>query len=1047
MYQNYLVSITTSFKVYNASAGSGKTFTLVKAYLKLLLQSKHSDSFRNILALTFTNKAVGEMKTRIIETLKQFSDEAILTEPNSIFISIVNELEANPKNIHIASKNILQNILHNYAAFDISTIDRFTHKVIRTFAFDLKIPLNFEVELDTDSLLTEAVDSLISKAGTDKALTKVLVDFAIEKADDDKSWDISYDFNKISKLLVNENDAPFLEFFKNKTLKDFKQLKLILNSKMAICGKTIVEKAQVSLKLIEECGLQFDDFTRSSLPKHFESLANNRLDIKFDNNWQIDIENTLLYPSRVSPDIASIIEDIKPQLIIAFLETKQLAFEYKFYKNFYRNLTPLSVLNAINSELIKIKDDSNVLLISEFNNIIHKEIKNQPTPFIYERLGEKFKHYFIDEFQDTSKMQWENLIPLIDNRISSEAGSAMLVGDAKQAIYRWRGGRAEIFMELFNKATRPFIIEQEVIPLKFNYRSCKSIVKFNNAFFSHLSSFAFADDTHKDLYLLAAQKEHIETDGYVNIEFLQFEEGDDRDILYPEAVKQIINQSIANGFQLSDICVLVRKKKEGVVIADYLSQYNIDIISSETLLINGSPKVRFVTNLLKLSTQPENNELKADVLYFISDLLGIKEKHTFLQEGLVKTFDELRELFAIHELDFNFNTVLQLSLYDAVEYIVRAFALVKTSNAYVQFYLDTVLDYSQKQSSSIIDFLAYWEKKKDLLSITIPDGGNAVQIMTIHKSKGLEFPVVIFPYADLNIYREKEPKIWFPINGDEFNGFSHALLNYNKDLAELGDVGNYLHNKHQSSLELDNINLLYVTLTRAIEQLHIISKKDLDSKGNEKLNDYSGLFINHLKTIGVWSDTKNVYAFGKPKKQMIHVKHKRSVLTPSRFISNNNSINIVTTSGNLWGTEQEQAIEKGNLIHYLLSKIQTAADIDFVLNDALTEGLIDNDQKNQLNATIHTIVNHSQLQIYYTDDVLIYNERDIISSNGTIVRPDRLVINKSEQAILIDYKTGTFNKKHEQQLITYADIIHSMKIPVIKKILVYINNDIDIKEI
>src|SRR5690606_8881369 len=214
-----------SFTIYNASAGSGKTFTLVKEYLKILFRSNTPSYFKNILAITFTNKAVAEMKERIIETLKQFSEPSIINTPNNLFKIICEDLKMPPEIVHEKSKKLLNLIIHNYAAFDISTIDGFTHKLIRTFAYDLKLPLNFEVELDQDALLNEAVDSLIAKAGTDKALTQVLVDFAIEKADDDKSWDVAYDFNKIAKLLVNENDLPFIDSIKDKTLDDFKTLK------------------------------------------------------------------------------------------------------------------------------------------------------------------------------------------------------------------------------------------------------------------------------------------------------------------------------------------------------------------------------------------------------------------------------------------------------------------------------------------------------------------------------------------------------------------------------------------------------------------------------------------------------------------------------------------------------------------------------------------------------------------------------------------------------------------------------------------------------
>ena len=253
-----------SFTIYNASAGSGKTFTLVKSYLKILFRSNKLEQFKRILAITFTNKAVSEMKERVIETLKQFSNKTILTNPNTMFNSICEELEITPEALHEKSEVLLNTIIHNYAAFDISTIDGFTHKLIRTFAHDLKLPLNFEIELDQDALLNEAVDRLIAKAGTDKVLTNVLIDFALEKADDDKSWDVSYDFNKIAKLLVNETDIPYIETFKNKTLDDFKALKKQLKQDILETELIITETANSVLNLIKDSGLSFQDFSKDA---------------------------------------------------------------------------------------------------------------------------------------------------------------------------------------------------------------------------------------------------------------------------------------------------------------------------------------------------------------------------------------------------------------------------------------------------------------------------------------------------------------------------------------------------------------------------------------------------------------------------------------------------------------------------------------------------------------------------------------------------------------------------------------------------------------
>ena len=1039
-----------SFTIYNASAGSGKTYTLVKEYLKILFQSNHPKKIKHILAITFTNKAVAEMKNRIVKTLKQFSDEAILESQNSMFELICKELNMDAKTLHKKSENLLNTIIYNYASFDISTIDGFTHKLIRTFAYDLKLPLNFEVELDQDTLLNEAVDSLIAKAGTDEKLTKILVDFTIEKADDDKSWDVAFDFNKIAKLLVNEDDIPFIETLKDKTLDDFKELKTQLKKEATTLKLSIVQNAQNTLNLIKESRLDFNDFSSAYLPKHFKKLSDKNFNISFGNKWQEDIESKTLYPKRVADDIALIIEQIQPQLATAFYETQQAVFRFKFLKAFYNNVTPLSVLNAINKELSGLKTEQNKMLISEFNSLISKEIKNQPTPFIYERIGEKFDHYFIDEFQDTSKMQWNNLIPLIDNSLSTEKGSVLLVGDAKQAIYRWRGGKAEQFIDLFDKKETPFQVNQKVKNLKYNYRSFKEIVHFNNRFFKFLATKVFSKKQYEVLYKNANQNTFIQEDGYVDLTFLEIEKEDNRDELFSESVLNTIQKCLKNNFELNDICILVRKKKEGIAVANFLSQHDIPIISSETLLINNSPKVAFINDLLALLIWPKNKEIKISILNYLSSLFCIENKHEFFSNHINLSLSGLFKSFKAFNIDIKHANLLELPLYDLAETIVRSFNLIKTSNAYVQFYLDIVLDFSQKRGSDISGFLNYFEKKKDSLSIISPKGQNAVQIMTIHKSKGLEFPVVIFPYADLDIYAQREPKEWFALNEEIYNGFSHTLLNYNKDFEHYGEEGNRIFIKHKSEQELDNINLLYVTLTRAIERLYVISKKDISPKGVVNTKKYSGLFIEYLKEINLWNDTQLNYSFGNPKRGVQNIQVKNKMVIQQEFISTNKkdqTIKIVTKSGLLWDTLQQEAIEKGNLIHNIMSEIKTKEDVDFVVSDFLNTFSINMEQFLTLKHIVTNIVSHPMLQNYYTSDFRIYNEQDIITKEGMILRPDRVVVNSQNEATIIDYKTGAEDKRHEQQLLLYQDVLEDMKIKVKKKFLVYINKAIEVKQI
>ena len=1049
----------TPFTIYNASAGSGKTYTLVKDYLRLLFQSKSRLAFRNILALTFTNKAVGEMKVRIIDMLKAFSEEKIINNPNDMFRDLANELDTAPKDLHYKSKVLLETIVHNYAAFDISTIDKFNHKLIRTFAFDLKLPVNFEVELDTASILSKAVDQLIDKAGRNNELTKVLVDFAIEKTDDDKSWDISYDFNAIAQLLVKENDLAYLNELKDKSLDDFKTLKLNLQKQSKLLTDQVIEVAKGVLTLIAESQLEHNDFASSYLPKHFIKLSEKPLNVSFATQWQISlVEGGAIYPKRVTPEVSGTIEGIRAQLVDAFLNTKTALFQIKFLRNALKNITPLSVLSAISKTLQEIKDEDDILLISEFNAIINTEIKEQPAPYIYERIGEKFKHYFIDEFQDTSKLQWENLIPLINNVVSEEnlkgeTGTAMLVGDAKQAIYRWRGGRAEQFINLYNKTTKPLAIAQVVETLPDNYRSHKTIVEFNNTFFNHIADVSFANPTHQQIYKNATQNIIIDKTGFVELTFLNTQD-EDKNSLQCEAVLKTINKAESSGFKKKDICIIVRKKKEGFAIAEYLSDQGIAIISSESLLLKNAPEVQFIHQIITLSLQPQNDAIKTDLLNFIAEnKLQLEDTHAFYEHLVHLKNNSFFEKLNAFGFSFNYREFLQRPIYEAIESIIRGFELNKTSNAYLQFYLDEVFDYSQKYNASFQGLLEYWERKKDTLSIVSPSGKEAIEIMTIHKSKGLEFPVVIFPYANQDIYFDMNPKIWFPVDKEKFNGFSHLYINLNKDLESFNDLGNEIYTNYRSQLELDSLNLLYVVLTRAIEQLYIISEYDVNQKtGNEKLTHYSGLFINYLKAIGRWTDDDMEYSFGEDQrtsedkvKEEQHITIEQGQLISTRKEDHN--LNIITNSGYLWDTAQEKAIERGDLIHSIMALITTSADVESALNHFLSLGIINAIQYDELKNVINRIINHEQLNSYFDAHHTIYNEKDIISKNGKLFRPDRVVVNANNEAIIIDYKTGLQDSKHKEQLYDYQYILEEMDFKVIKKVLIYINDDILIKEL
>src|SRR5690606_26500123 len=439
----------TAFTIYNASAGAGKTHTLVKEYLKILLgYSNKDDAYRNVLAITFTNKAVNEMKSRIISCIYAFTLTDIPKKEYQLLEQIIAETHFTEAYIREKSKRILKNIIHNYAGFDISTIDKFTHKVIRSFAFDLNLPFHFEVSLDTEALLQEAVDAIIAKAGIDEELTKLLIDFSISKADDDKSWDVTNELMDIGRLLLNENNKQELEAFEDVDMQTFLTLKNWLHEQINQLNNEAATLAKNALELLENNDVDLKSFSGGYFPKHLMGIV----DGNFNNTNKKYYLPEDIKINKTAKD-KEVIEQLIPLLLSTTGKIYSLYGKIYFYEAFLKNLVPLSLLNSISNEIKRIQDEQQILSISQFNRIIYDELKNQPAPFIYERLGEKYRHFFVDEFQDTSQMQWQNLVPLIDNALSGQddygkEGSLMIVGDPKQAIYRWRGGKAEQFIEL-----------------------------------------------------------------------------------------------------------------------------------------------------------------------------------------------------------------------------------------------------------------------------------------------------------------------------------------------------------------------------------------------------------------------------------------------------------------------------------------------------------------------------------------------------------------------------------------------------------------------
>lgn len=1030
----------SSFKIYGASAGSGKTYALAKEYLKLLLSNDSPVSFRQILAITFTNKAVDEMKTRILENLYAFGKSSIAPKQLPLFQELCQELSLTEDQLRQKSKVVLKRILHNYSFFEVSTIDKFNHKLIKTFARDLRLSQNFEVELDTDLLLEESVGRLLERAGTDEELTEVLIDFSLEKIDDDKSWNIAYDLLDIGKLLFQENHAVHIDALRSKSIQDFKDIQKKIVSKTTVLEKKTSELAKSMLDEIARQGFDFADFPRQTLPNHFKKIAEGEFDPK-----KIYTSKTL-EPNLVEGKILKAsdkrnVTELSMTLLNAFLSLKQLIYERSYLRNIYGNIVPLTVLNEIAKEIRNIEQDKDIVPISALNAILSKEIKNQPVPFIYERMGEKYRHYFIDEFQDTSQMQWENLVPLIGNALESEderhqKGSLFLVGDVKQAIYRWRGGRAEQFLNLINGKSHPFVVEPAVHSLDTNWRSSDHIVEFNNSFFTATAP-VLQNEAYRNLFLHDShQKTNNKPGGYIQLSFLD-NKVEDKNEVYCLKVLETIQEITSKKHPYSDICILVRDNKNGMLLADFLAQHKIPIISSDALLLDNNDKITFLIALLKLFENANDREASYQILLFLAK--EETDKHSFISKNIHQI-----ETFLAQEYGFQMHHLKGQSVFTILENAIVQFGLATDSTAYLTFLMDEVLLVEKRQGSSIFSFLNYWEQKKSSLSIAAPDNVNAVRIMTIHKAKGLEFPFVIFPFANALLDdKRKKKKSWVPATEAEKDlGLDEFLINTNKDMLEYNDETAQIYLDEEQKSVLDAMNVLYVALTRPIKGLFVITETGKEVASVENATSYSDLFQAYLQQQNIPKNEREVYRFGtfqEAQDDSEKIAEKDNHIDYITRPKNDVGFTIATTSGRLWDDERKDAIELGNLIHFALSKINYADEVEQVVENLQLEGHFEKDASEEVKQKLMDVVTHPDLKPYFSKDYKVINEREILTSDGVSLRPDRIAI-KGKEAIIIDYKTGKPSPSHKEQITQYADVLKAMDFTIKNVIIVYIDH-------
>ena len=1056
-----------SFTVYRSSAGSGKTFTLVKEYLQMILPEP--EKFRHILAITFTNKVAYEMKERILSNLRELSRPSGEREEKvnqSLLPLLLRGTGLDETEIRKKAAEALERILHNYSDFAVGTIDSFSHRIIRTFAHDFGLPMNFSVEMDADELMQTAVDLLLDRVGDDPDLTGLLVHFLESMMEDEKGWRIEKILLDFSKSLYDEEGKLHLDRLRGVTLKDFDRLAGQVFARKRTFESVLQKLAEKACTLVEKNNIPEDAFAqggRGILP-WFRRIRDGRFDKLAPSDTVRKIVDLGPWHSRkATPADIERIGSVKEELLELFDKIeKERSDHYAFYvlcSLLAKSIYPLAVLNEIDRLLTEFKKQNNIIHISEFNRRIAAIVLNEPVPFIYERTGEWYRHLLIDEFQDTSVLQWNNLLPLVDNSLASGQFN-LVVGDGKQAIYRWRNGDVSQFANLPALAgsdSSALIREREQAlrnhyreeSLRQNFRSKAEIIDFNNRFFTFTGT--KLSDENRKIYEGVVQEFRPDlTGGYVRISFTGKGEEDGmgyRDLVLGQILR-IIGELKEQGYHRKDITVLCRSNNDATEVAQFLMMNGIPVISAESLLIAFSPEVGFITGFLRLFHEPENPMPKASLVAYLyrTGRIPTAGFHDYIRwiAGDRSSPDAFLAFLAKNGFDQPFERVMLLPVYDLCEELIRIFSLKRTTDPYLRFFLDAVLAYSRKVSSSSAGFLEWWDLNKGKKSVIVPRGLDAVQVMTIHKAKGLQFPVVILPFADQRA-RYGKSYLWIDLPGNLFPGLPTAMIRPEKKITETEFAAVMEEEENKSVLDL--VNLLYVAMTRPEDRLYILSASP--PQRSESIS-VPGLFKSYFESTGEWSEERSVYEAG----TMVPAgKAKEPPETGGEsldfFISRPWQERMILRwkAPEIWDPEDPGKNRRwGNLVHSVLAKVRYAKDIPAVMNGITEAGWIEKGRKAELAELITGIVSHPDVRPFFSEGLEVRNEAEILLKDGSVYRPDRVIIGQ-DRVTVIDYKTGKKDEKYRRQLEDYEKYLKEIGYRDVKKYLLYLEPAVELEEV
>jgi len=1047
--------------VYKASAGSGKTFTLATEYIKLLVHNPLN--YRSILAVTFTNKATEEMKMRILSQLYGIWKQ--LPDSDSYAQKVQEETNLPMETIRQRSGEALHLLLHNYTGFRVQTIDAFFQSVLRNLARELELTANLRVGLNGDQIEELAVDQLIDQLKHTDMMLQWLLHYIMDSIQEDKSWS-NNDEKKTS--FIHE-----IKHFGKTIFRDYyKEHRNELNEKMTEEG--FLEQYTTTLRQIREDAKErmltiassyFDTLEQEGfivtdikngargVSSYFQKIKNGQFDPSVLNATALKAMEAPENWYKKDHSRAEELHVLADQVLIPMLRYTEEEREkqwnlYQSAQLTLRHLNNLRLLHSIEQKVKDLHEEANIFLLGNTHHLLHALIQDQDSPFIFEKIGAQLRHVMIDEFQDTSTVQWQNFKVLMRECMSHAGSENLIVGDVKQSVYRWRSGD----WRLLNNIDQQFSSEMmEIRPLQTNYRSERNIIAFNNAFFTAAARQEQEDLSErdpvgaqqlKDAYTDVCQQipDHRESYGYVEIRLLPATNYRERTL---EQLTETVGTLIEQGISPDKMAILVRTNDNITLIADYFAQQmpEINIVSDEAFRLDASVSVRLLIDALRLLTHPADLLTKAQLVKtYHREVLGEDSSDSFLLLRNINPDDLLPASYIAH-----FDELLMLPLYELVERLYAIFELhrLKDQSAYICAFYDCLTEFTMENSTGIDAFIETWELELHQKTIQ-SDELHGIRILTIHKSKGLEYDHVLLPFCDWQM--ERGETIWCEPSEEPFCELPVAPIDYSSKMLGTIYEKDYL-NEHLQ-LTVDNLNLLYVAFTRACKNLFVIGKRkakncrsaiiekvlpelELDGMVLEGVEDEQAAIFFSYGTLCVHQEkqqqhTENVFL--QPSGQLsLEIE---TFDSKTEFRQSNKSQQFV--QANEEEEDQQQGyVKMGSILHHVFSTIHTVADIDVALRQLEQEGILYDDEITaaKVSSMLRKRLESPRVKEWFSDKWTLYNECSILytDTDGHVCerRPDR-VMSDGQRLVVVDFKFGHPRPEYQEQVREYMTLLQQM---------------------